>query len=95
MYLKGFLIVKSRIALCFLVGTIFLCVVQYEPAGANPAQMEEITDDAEEVVTHEAEFPTKFSANKSLTQTAARKEKYRCTEGHWRMTDDRAVFICD
>ena len=96
MRLKGFRMGKSRIVFCFVVGAVFLCMVQPEPAGAaSQAKAEEITQYVERVLTHEAEFALKSPANKNLKGKGVRKGKYRCMEGHWRTVNDRPVFICD
>ena len=84
---------KSQIIFRFMVGAVFLCMVRPEPAGASQAKAEEVTQDVEGVLTHEAEFALKSPANKNLK--GVHKGKYRCMEGHWRMIDDTPVFICD
>lgn len=55
----------------------------------------EIRQYVELVPAYEAEFARKSPANKNLKQKKAKKERPRCTEGHWRTIDDRPVFICD
>lgn len=47
------------------------------------------------VLRYEVEFAQKSLANKTMKEKGVIKGKYRCTEGHWRTIDDRAVFICD
>lgn len=82
---------KRRIALCFLVGAVFVCVVRPEPAGR--AQRMGAAQYVERVLTAEAEFALKSPANKNLKGMP--RGKYRCMEGHWRMMNDKAVFLCD
>lgn len=84
---------KRGIAFCFAVGALFVCMVRPEPAGAGRAQQMETAQYVERVLTDEAEFALKSPANKNLKGMP--KGKYRCMEGHWRMMDDRAVFLCD
>jgi len=86
---------KGRFVFYFLIGAIFLCIVRPEPAGVGRAQAEETTQYVEGVLTHEAELALKSPANKNLKGKGMRKGKYRCMEGHWRMIDDKPVFICD
>ena len=47
------------------------------------------------VPRYELEFSQKSKADKSRKEKGVKKEKYRCTEGHWVTIDDRPVFICD
>lgn len=47
------------------------------------------------VPLYETEFANKSPAAKHLKSKEPRKDRYRCTEGHWRTIDDRPVFICD
>ena len=48
----------------------------------------------EKIPRYEAEFALKSSANKHMKKQSVRRGQYRCTVGHWRTIDDRAVFIC-
>lgn len=65
-----------------------------EPAGADEFTAEAIRRYVERVPAYEREFARKSPANKKLKQKAAKKERVRCTVGHWRTIDDRPVFIC-
>ena len=93
MRLRKFGVGKRRIAFCFVVGAIFVCMVRSEPAGAGRAQQMGTAQYVERVLTAEAEFALKSPANKNLKGTP--KGKYRCMEGHWRVIDERPVFLCD
>ncbi|PIQ81999.1 MAG: hypothetical protein COV76_05935 [Candidatus Omnitrophica bacterium CG11_big_fil_rev_8_21_14_0_20_64_10] len=84
---------KRRIALRFVVGAVFVCMVRPEPAGAGRAQQMGTAQYVENVLTAEAEFALRSSANKNLKGMP--RGKYRCMEGHWRMMNDKAVFLCD
>lgn len=65
-----------------------------EPAGANEFTAEGTRRYVERVPAYEMEFARKSPANKKLKQQAAKKERVRCTVGHWRTIDGRPVFIC-
>ena len=86
---------KRRIAFCFVVGAVFVCMVRSEPAGSGRAPAEEITQYVEGVLTHEAEFALKSPANKNLKGKGIKPGLYRCIEGHWVSVNDRLTFICD
>ena len=85
---------KSRVIFCVVISAIFWCMVQFRLAG-DEYKAEEITQYVERVLTHEAEFALKSPANKNLKGKGARKGKYRCMKGHWRMIHGKSVFICD
>jgi hypothetical protein len=70
---------KSRIVFCFVVGAVFLYLVRSKPAGAGRTRAEETTQYVEGVL---------------VEGNGATKGTYRCMEGHWRMVDDKPVFIC-
>ena len=64
-------------------------------AGASPSKTREIGHYVAVVPLHEAEFAKKSPAKKNLKQKKAPKGQSRCSDGHWRMIDDRPVYICD
>lgn len=66
-----------------------------EAAGATKSKANETRQYVENVPIYESRFASKSSADKNIKQKEPRKEKYRCTEGHWVTIDDRPVFICD
>lgn len=66
-----------------------------EAAGATKNKANEIRQYVERVPILESEFEAESPADKSMKQKEPRKEKYRCSEGHWVTIDDRPVFICD
>ena len=66
-----------------------------ELAGAKKSTADEARQYVENVPLNEAEFAIKSIVDKNIKQKEPRKEKYRCTEGHWVTIDDRHVFICD
>jgi len=66
-----------------------------EAAGASKIKANETRQYVEKVPLYESEFAAKSLADKNLKQKKPRKERYRCTEGHWVTIDDRHVFICD
>ncbi len=65
-----------------------------EQAGAED-NAEEIRQYVEKIPVSESEFAVTSPADKNIKQKEPRKEKNRCSEGHWRTIDDRPVFICD
>jgi hypothetical protein len=93
MRLKKLGVGKRLIAFCFLVSVVFVCMVRPDPAGAGRTQQVGVAQYAERVLTAEAEFALKSPANKNLKGMP--KGKYRCMEGHWRVIDERPVFLCD
>ena len=93
MRLRKFGVGKRGIAFCFVGGAVFVCMVRPEPAGAGRAQQMGTAQYTESVLTAEAEFALKSPANKNLKRRAPRK--YRCMEGHWRVIDERPIFLCD
>ena len=74
-----------------------------EKAGKNPQLWSDVAaylaretkQYVETVPRYELEFAQKSPADKSRKEKGVRKEKYRCTEGHWVTIDDGPVFICD
>jgi hypothetical protein len=93
MRLRKFGVGKRGIVFCFVIGAVFVCMVRPEPAGTGRAQQMGTAQYVERVLTAEAEFALKSPANKNLKRRAPRK--YRCMEGHWRVIDERQVFLCD
>ena len=66
-----------------------------ESAGATKDKASETKQYVEVVPIYESEFATKSQVDKKIKQKEPRKDRYRCTEGHWVTIDDRPVFICD
>ena len=66
-----------------------------ESAGATEEKAKETRQYVEKVPPYESEFAEKSPADKNVKQKGPRKERYRCTDGHWVTIDDRPVFICD
>ena len=91
--MRQFGVGKRWIAFCFVIGSVFVCMARPEPAGAGWVQRKGTAQYVEKVFADEAEFALKSPANKNLK--GVKKGKYRCMKGHWRMTDDTPVFICD
>ncbi|MBI3011812.1 MAG: transglycosylase SLT domain-containing protein [Candidatus Omnitrophica bacterium] len=95
---------KKFVLGAFNAGEGRIAVVQRlaEKAGRNPQLWDDVArylpketqQYVAKVSLYEAEFALKSSANKNLKKKEARKGKYLCTVGHWRMIDDRPVFIC-
>lgn len=66
-----------------------------ESDNTKKSTADQIRQYVEKVPLYEAEFARQSPANKNIKSKEPRKERYRCTEGHWVTIDERPVFICD